>query len=489
MKQLKELFSDTLVYGISHVLARFIGYLLVPLYTNVFEPGKYGVVGLVFAAMALFNVLFTMGMESSYIRYAKNRERSKDVFKTLQLFLIGSSVLLVFLTWLSEPLISPQIGLQEGDIIFRLMLGILFFDTLTIIPFAELRLIRKAVTFAVLKTGNVILNLGINFYLILIQSYDIEAVFIANLIASVATALVIWVITGNMWQGMWDVKILKKGLVFGLPFVPAGIGYVINEMMDRLFLKGMSSEAISEIYGPGYTADDIVGIYNACYKLAVFMLLVVQMYRLAWQPFFMRKSDDEDAPILFAQSFSLFNVAAAVVFLMVSLFVDQIVAIKIPFTKATLIGEGYWMGLNIVPVLLMAYWFQGWYVNFSAGIFIREKTKELAKITLAGALITVILNLLLIPHLGMLGSAWATFGSYASMAVMIYFYSVRSFKVPYRMLKNTGVLAICGLTVFSKPFLSELNFSQIEASVLLFIIAVLMVGAVHRQSIINTIRK
>lgn len=489
MKQLKELFSDTLIYGISHVLARFIGYLLVPLYTNVFEPGKYGIVGLVFAAMALFNVVFTMGLESSYIRYAKNRERAKDVFKTLQLFLLVSSVLLVCFTWLFEPLIAPQIGLVEGDSIFRLMLGILFFDTLSIIPFAELRLIRKAGTFAVLKTGNVILNIGINFYLILIQNYGIEAVFIANLIASVATALVIWVVTRKMWQGLWDKEILKKGLVFGLPFVPAGIGYVINEMMDRLFLKGMSSESIVELYGPGFIAEDIVGIYNACYKLAVFMLLVVQMYRLAWQPFFMRKSDDKEAPVLFAQSFSLFNIAAAMVFLSVSLFVEQIVAIKIPFTEATLIGEGYWMGLNIVPILLMAYWFQGWYVNFSAGIFIKENTKELAKITLAGALITIVMNLLLIPHFGMLGSAWATLCSYTGMAVMIYFYSTRSYKVPYRMLKNTGVLVICGLAVVLKPFLSELNFSQIESSVLLFVIAVLLIGAIHSQSIIDAIKK
>lgn len=479
MKQLKELFSDTLIYGISSVFARFLGYLLVPLYTNIFAPGEYGIVGLVFVAIALFNVLFTMGMESAYIRYAKNRDRAKDIFKTLQLFLIGTSLLLGGLVWLLQPVIAPQLGLSPGSSIYLMMIGILVFDTLAIVPFAELRLVRKSIVFAILRTANIVLNLGINFYLILVKGFGIEAVFISYFVASFVTAIVIWMITLPLWKGSWDIELLQKSIRFGFPFIPAGIGYVINEMLDRFFLKEMSADSITGIYGASYSAEDIVGIYNACYKLAVFMLLIVQMYRMAWQPFFMRKSEDEEAPKLFAQSFNYFNLAAAVVFLGVSLFVNEIVAIKIPFTEATLIGDSYWLGLNVVPVLLMAYWFQGWYVNFSAGIFISEKTKELAKITLIGGVITVVLNLLFIPHFGMMGSAWATFFSYASMAMLIYRYSVKSFKVPYQLVKNIGVLFICGAAVWIKPFLTNLNFSELTASITLFITALILVVTVH----------
>jgi O-antigen/teichoic acid export membrane protein len=124
-----------------------------------------------------------------------------------------------------------------------------------------------------------------------------------------------------------------------------------------------------------FTPEDIVGIYGACYKVAVFMLLLIQMFRMAWQPFFMRHSDDPDAPRIFARAFLYFNIVAAALYLLVGLFAQEIVAIRIPFTEATLINSRYWAGLEIVPLLLLAYWFHGWYINFSAGIFISEKTK------------------------------------------------------------------------------------------------------------------
>lgn len=477
MKKLKELFSDTLVYGISSVFARFINYLLVPLYTGIFDPDKYGIVGLVYAAIGFLNVLFTMGMESSYIRYGKDRELAGSYFKTLQLFLLGSSGVLILLLWLLQPILSPILGLNGGaEGIFLMMLGILFFDTLSIVPFAELRLVQKAWLFAALKTINVFINLGLNFYLILGLKYGIEAVFISNLAASVVTALAIWVVTFPMFSGEWKKEFLQKALSFGLPFIPAGIGHVINEMLDRFFLQGMSEESILSIYGQDYSPEHIVGVYNACYKLAVFMLLLVQMFRMAWQPFFMRQSDGEDAPALFAQTFTFFNVAAAVVFLTVSLFLEQIVSIKIPFLDAYLIGKEYWMGLSIVPFLLIAYWFQGWYVNFSAGIFIAEKTKRLAQITLTGAVITIAVNLVLIPIYGMMGSALATLLSYLVMAMLIYRYSVSSFNVPYKLWQGFAVVGVTALAVFGKPFLSERFFSDITASIVLFISALFLIS-------------
>ncbi|MCR9131094.1 MAG: polysaccharide biosynthesis C-terminal domain-containing protein [bacterium] len=485
MSKLRELFSDTLIYGISSVFARFINYLLVPLYTGIFDPEAYGVVGLVYAAIAFLNVIFTMGMESAYLRYAKDRDQASSFFKTLQLFLLGSSVLLVVTMWIIQPVVSPLLGIEQSSDIYLLMLGILLFDTLSIVPFAELRFVRKAITFASLKTGNVLINIGLNFYLILGLDYGIEAVFISNFVASIVTALVIWLITIPQFSGKWNSDHLRTALVFGLPFVPAGIGHVINEMLDRFFIKGMSPEAIETIYGAGISADYLVGIYNACYKLAVFMLLLVQMYRMAWQPFFMRQSDDADAPHLFAKAFSLFNFAAAIMVLFVALFVDHIVAIRIPFLNTTLIGEEYWIGLSIVPVLLFAYWFQGWYVNFSAGIFIKNKTKKLAQITLIGALITVIANLILIPFYGIMGSATATLLSYFVMALLIYFYANRAMEIPYKKLQAIGVLAITALAIWAKPFLVDQNFSDIAASLLLFIASVLLISVLSLRNIIG----
>lgn len=486
MTKLKELFSDTLVYGISSVVARFIGYLLVPLHTAVFSESQYGIVTLIFAAIALFNVVFTMGMESAYIRYAKDRDKAKDIFKTVQLFLLGTSGVLVLLVWIAEPFVAPTIGLESGDPILWIMLGILFFDTLAVVPFAELRLIRKSILFAVLKTGNVVVNLGLNFYLILGLDYGIEAVFISNLVASMLTALAIWVFTIPMFMGEWNTALLKKALIFGLPFIPAGFGHAINELVDRFFLKAMDQSVIDSLYSADYTPDDIVGIYGACYKLAVFMLLIVQMFRMAWQPFFMRQSEEESAPETFSQTFTLFNAAAASVFLFVALFAQQIVSIKIPILDFYLVDEKFWAGLSIVPVLLLAYWFQGWYINFSAGIFISETTKRLPQITLIGAGITIAANLILIPIFGMMGSALATLASYAVMALIIYYYSTKAFEVPYKLVTGFGMMILAAGLFYLKPTVISFGLSELVASLLLLISGIAAIGFISYISVFST---
>ncbi len=487
MKQLKELFSDTLIYGISHVFTRFVGYLLVPFYTGVFDTSVYGIVSLIYVLLAFLNIIFTYGMESTYFRYAKDRDKAKDIFKTIQLFLLATTIVLIVIVWFLNPLLNPLIGIVEPFPLFTLMLGILAFDTLSAVPFAELRLARKPYHFAFLKALNVFINIGLNFYLILELNLSIEAVLISNVIASMITAFIVWGITFDMMKGSWDGQFLKKALVFGLPFVPAGIGYVINEMIDRIFLKKMDSETLTTLYGlaadgSAYTGKDIVGIYSAGYKIAVVMLLFVTVFRYAWQPFFMRKSDEEEAPKIFSETFRYFNLGAAGIFIFFSLFVSQIVQIKIPFTNATLIGKDYWMGLSVVSPLLMAYWLQGWYINFSAGIFIGEKTKVLAFITLIGSVITVTGNFLFVPYFGMMASAYTTLVSYAVMAFIIYFHSKKAFDVPYKIWQGVAVLLIADLTTYLQPFLKRLLSSDFLASVLLLIIGVGVIGILTRKN-------
>jgi len=458
LKKLRELLSDTLVYGISSVLARFIGYLLVPLHTDAFEPAQYGVVSLVYAGLAFLNVIFTFGMESAYLRYAKDRSKAKNVFKTLQLGLGGLSSLLVMLLVLLAPALMPTMNLAEtgNQSLYWMMLGILWFDTMVLIPFAELRLVRRQWLFAIIKTGNIIVNVGLQFYLILGLSWGIEAVFLSSLIASGLTALILWALTAPMMSGSWNTPVLRKALSFGLPFIPAGLGFAVNETLDRFFLGNyLPQSTIDRLYDPGMVPDDIVGIYSASYKVSVFMLLLVQMFRMAWQPFFLRESDNPDAPAIYREVFRYFNGVAGFCFLVVALFVQQIVQIKIPLLDAYLVGEEYWMGLQIVPLLLVAYWFHGWYMNFSAGIFIQEKTKVLPVITLIGAAITIGANLLLIPVYGMMGSAAATLISYFSMALMLYYQSTKVYRVNYQMIRAFAMMFLAIGCLFAVPYLQE----------------------------------
>ncbi|MEX2404117.1 MAG: polysaccharide biosynthesis C-terminal domain-containing protein, partial [Balneolales bacterium] len=271
--------------------------------------------------------------------------------------------------------------------------------------------------------------------------------------------------------GSWNLAVLKKSLYFGIPYIPAGVGYAINEVLDRFFLNQMVQTDISRLYGSDFTSEEITGIYNACYKLAVFMLLTVQMFRMAWQPFFMRHAREAKVEKTFADVFLLFNLAAAVIFLAVGLFAVQIVQIRIPLLDGTLIDSRYWMGLSIVPYLLLAYWFQGWYVNFTAGIFIAEQTRKLPLITLLGAMITVGLNTLLIPLWGMQGAATATLVCYAAMSLMILYYSRRYLPVPYQLGKAGLMMIIAVAALLSADFIIIPFINDLAGRIVIFIIS------------------
>jgi O-antigen/teichoic acid export membrane protein len=435
VSRLRELLSDSLVYGLSSVVARFLNYLLVPLYTGVFSPAEYGVVGLIYGAIVFLNVIFTMGLESAYIRYASDRERAKDVFKTLQMLLLGASVVFLAVMWLAAPFAYELMGLDgaSADRIYMYLFAILFWDAVCVVPYAELRLSERPWIFAGLKTLNVALTIGMNLFLILSVGMGIEAVLLSNAVASAVTGLMVWMVTWPMLRGGWSSGIAKEALWFGLPYVPNGIGFAINEVLDRFWLSRMDPSDLLRLYGEGVTASDITGYYNAVYKLGVFMLLLVQMFRMAWQPFFMKHASATDAPELFGRVFRAFNIGAGVVFLGVALFAADIAAIRIPFTSATLIDARYWSALPIVPWILAAYWFQGWFVIFSVGVFLKDRTKRLPVITWAGAMVTIFANLLLVPMFGMTGAAMATTASYALMSLVLLNDTKKAYPVAYAL--------------------------------------------------------
>ncbi len=493
MGKIRELFSDTLVYGISSVAARFINYLLVPFYTKFFDPAAYGIIGLIYGAIVFLNVLFTFGMESSYLRYGADREKARDVFKTIQVSLLGGASLLVLVSWLFMPLLAPLLGLDafvsasseqitgptatlgwhpfSGEALFYLMLAILWLDALCMVPFAELRLVRRAMTYALIRLFNVIVNVLLNLYLVMGAGWGIEAVLVSNVIASLLTFLILGWFTAPLYGGRWSGMIIRRALWFGLPVIPAGLSHAINEVMSRFAVNNMPQESVDRLYGPHYTADDITGIFNACIKLSVFMLLAVQMFRMAWLPFVMRQSGSDDVQKTFAEVFTWFNIAAAVVFVGIGLFVEQVVQIRIPLLDGTLIDSRYWMGLYIVPWLLMAYWFQGWFLNFMAGVFIEEKMWYFSGITVIGALITLIGNVLLVPVYGMQGAVWVTLLCFLSMAVMMYFLTQHVYPVPYKLAKNAMIVLFSGSVVAVGHGFGTDFFEPLFAKMVLFMLS------------------
>lgn len=435
MGRIRELFSEAIVYGISTVVARFLNYLLVPFYTAIFSQSEYGVVSILYSSMMFFNIVLTFGMESSYLRYAK--ESKKEVFGVVMLMILGVSLSLGALVWLSAPLFSSWFTADYAGsgYFWQLLVAIIVLDAITAVPFVELRVEQRAYMFSALKILGVIINLGLNLYLILVLGMGIEAILYSNIVASLATLIgIVWA-TRTKWRLTWDGQIARTALTFGLPFIPAGLGYVVNESLDRFFLGGMSPAVVESLYGAGVTALDVTGVYAACYKIAMFMTLGTQMFRMAFQPFFMRNYKDKDSPAVYRKVFVYFSYAAATAFLSIALFREEIVAIPIPFTSATLIDSRYWWGLDIVPWILLANWFSGWYYNFTAGVFITEKTKTLPLITLTGASITVVGLSFLVPVLGMMGAAITTLFSYATMAIFLWIMSERLMPVGYPVLR------------------------------------------------------
>jgi len=453
MSKIRELFSDSMIYGLSSVVARFINYLLVPFYTKFFDPAEYGVIGLIYAAIVFLNVIYTFGMESAYIRYAADSKWVKEkVFVTLQLALFGVATALgAVLYFGAGPFVMPLMSL-DGSVglhLFGMMLSILWLDALSIVPYAHLRLVRKAWIYAIIKLVNVILNVALNLYLVIGLGWGLEAILISNIVASAASLLLLILVTLPMYKAAPEMAILKTALIFGLPYVPNGIGFAINEVLDRFFLNQMDPDSILSIYGTAYSPEEITGIYNACYKLAIFMLLMVQMFRLAWQPFFMRYANDKSSPELFGRIFFYFNIACTAVFLVVGLYAEYIVALPVPFLDGTIIDQRYWSGLHIVPILLMAYWFQGWFVNFSSGIFIKEKTIRFPLITFAGAIFTVAGNIMLVPILGMAGSAIATLVCYAVMSILTLYYAQKVYRVNYPFISVIFMMVSGSLIVWA----------------------------------------
>ena len=422
-EKLKQLSKDTAIYGVSTVVGRFLNFLLVPFYTNIFLPEEYGIITNVYAFIAILNIIFIYGMDAAYIRFAKDKElgKERDIFSTPYFAVIIFSLILSLLIILLKTPIGNSLAVPDNyNYLFLFVASILFADVITAIPFIRLRLERKTKKFAYFKIINIIINVSLNLYLILKLKMGIEAVFISNLAASVITFILLIPSIIKLLNFSFSISIFKRMLKFGLPYLPAGLGAVLIQVIDRPIMEHL-------------TDLNTLGIYQANYKLGIFMMLFVSMFQYAWQPFFMQESKDAEAKKVFSKVLTYFTLAGSVILIVLSLFIDDIV--KLEIFGRTIIGPLYWSGVDIVPVILFAYLFNGLYVVFTAGVYIKEKSIYVPLITGLGAIINIIVNFLLIPLMGMMGAAFATLASYFVMASGLYFVTQKFYKIRYEQKK------------------------------------------------------
>ncbi|WP_187261142.1 lipopolysaccharide biosynthesis protein [Pontibacter beigongshangensis] len=460
----KKLVGQTAAYGLSSIIGRVLNYLLVPVYTKAFLPEAYGVVTYLYSFVALFNVVYTYGMETAFFRFANKPGTDQHALYNKVLSLIGSSSLLftAILLLASGP-IASFIGFPERQEYIVWLAIVLAIDAIATIPFAWLRLQNKAVKFASIKLVNILLTVGANMFFLVfcrqvyngdylpelrpwvVKVYDpdfgVGYIFLINLVANALQLPLLWKEL-RIFRFRLDAEQLKPMLRYAYPLLFMGLAGMVNEVIDRILLE----YHLPENFYPNMSNMAAVGIYGACYKLSIFMSLAIQAFRYAAEPFFFSQASDKNSPQAFAQIMKWFVISCAFIFLFVSAFRHEIAQV--------FIDERYHSGLVVVPILLLANLFLGVYYNLSVWFKLTDRTQFGTWISAGGAIITIMLNLLLIPVLGYVGSAWATLVCYFAMAAVSYWLGQRYHPIPYpagRIISYVVLAALLLLVVMYVP--------------------------------------
>ncbi len=431
MNTIKKLVGQTAIYGLSSIVGRFLNYLLVPLYTYNLPTEQYGVVTELYAYVSFLIIILTYGMETGFFRFSEIETNLNKVYSTTLTSLLSTSSLFIIFFLVFYKNVASAIGYSSHPEYILWFAFIIATDAFVSIPFAKLRRENKAVKFATIKLINIFVNVGLNLFFIKLCPYLIEQnpdswvvafgfgdisikyIFISNLVASLITLILLLPdIFGVKLE--FDKALLKKILIYSLPLLVAGLAGMVNETLDRILLKVLlpaSSDIMQQI-----------GIYGANYKIAILMTLFIQMFRYAAEPFFFSQAKEKDAKEIYAKVMKFFVIFGLLIFLFVMLYID---AIKY------FIGADYRSGLKIVPIILLANLFLGVIYNLSVWYKLTNKTKFGAYIALIGAGITILLNIILIPKIGYMGSAWATFFCYLLMMIISFIWSRKTYKIVY----------------------------------------------------------
>lgn len=451
MSALKTLFKQTFIYGLATVLPRMLSFLLVPLYTTkgvLSSVAEYGKVSIIFSYFVIFNVVLAYGMETAFFRFFNKEEDKDKVIGTLAISLIVTSVVFFVLALLFQNQIAHFIDIDVKYI--NLVIWILLLDALVIIPFAWLRATQKPMRYAVIKILNVAINLGLNLFFLLAlkdlasdgslfdniykPNFEINYIFIANLIASGVTLLLMFSFYIKI-KYKFDSALWKTMLRYAFPILIAGIAFSINETFDRILLKELL---------PADIAETQIGMYSACYKIALFMTLFAAAYKLGIEPFFFSHAKTNNPQRNYARILEFYVAFGSVILLTVVVFAD---ALK-PYIVRS---EAYWEAMWIVPIILIANFCLGIYHNLSVWYKITDRTKFGAYISVFGALITLAINILFIKTYGYKASAIATLIAYATMMFLSYYFGKKYYPIPYN-LKKIGLYFTLSIVLSTLSF-------------------------------------
>jgi O-antigen/teichoic acid export membrane protein len=443
---IRQLAKQTIWYGLSNIVGRFINYLLTPILTYIYDAEKFGEISILFATAAFLNIIFTYGMETSYFRF-NQIENEKKVFNTGMSSLLITTILFSFvlITFSQEMANFMQLSEHPEYVIWVVL--IVAFDTMTVLPFSKLRHEGRPRKFALIKLATILVNVAaVLFFLFYCKpsfekgdtafpgswynpSIGIGYVFIAQLLASALTLLFLF----PEWKGFtwyFDKKLFSELLIYSAPLLVVGFGGMINETIDRFML-------IHRFDGTVQQAKVANGIYSANYKLAVLIVIFIQTFRMGAEPFFFKHASNENARETYARIMNLFIIACCCCFLSVVLFLD----LWKHFMGVNNHPE-YLQGLMLVPILMLAKIFLGIYYNLSIWYKLTNRNTIGAIITVIGAGLTIVINYMLVPFLGYFACAIATVVCYGSMMLISYFMGQLHYPIPYHWNKGMGYILL-----------------------------------------------
>ena len=454
MSLYKNLFKQTLIYGLATVLPRMISFLLNPLYVDQLPKQEFADVSIVFAWLVFFNVILSYGMETAFFRFFNTEENKKKVISTSTVSIFWTSIAFLGLALLYRNALSHWSGVKIEYVTYTIW--ILVLDALAIIPFSRLRATKRPMVYAAIKIGNVGINVLFNLFFLLLlpqlansnpdgffntiyfENFQVGYIFVANLIASLLTFVIL---SPDYLKINWkfDFELWKRMIDYAFPILIAGLAFAINEHFDKILLDKL------------HVSKEDIGAYSACYKVGMFMVLFRTAYTLGIEPFFFSHASNENAQHTYATITKYFVIFGSFICLFVIAFADLLKYFLVP-------NPSYWVADKVIPLIVLANFFLGIYTNLSVWYKIIDRTKVGAYISIVGAIVTLALNFILIPKIGYYGSAIATIAAYGSMMIISYQMGQKKYPIPYEMnviLKYLGITILFSAISFYIPILRE----------------------------------
>lgn len=432
MANLKSLAKDTAIYGLSSIAARFINYLLVPIQTDRFNSagGQYGIITNVYAYVALLIVVLTYGMETTFFRFMSKEGENPDRVYATTLKMVGmTSLLFMAVVILFNQPIASVLGYSDHPEYILIMYVTVAIDAFAAIPFAYLRCKHRPIKFATLKMLNITFNIVLNLLYLVVLPYfkinpfgiyddrftlDVVWVFYINLFCTIATLLMLWKeLAGIRYK--FDMVTCRRMLSYTFPLLIMGLAGQLNQCASQIIFpyvfNGTPEEARMQL-----------GIYGACIKIAMIMVMITQAFRYAYEPFVFGKSKDKDNKDTYAKAMKFYIIFTLLAFLSVMGYMDVL---------RHVVGRSYWEGLEIVPIVMAAEIMFGIFFNLSFWYKLTDRTIWGAYFSGIGATVLIVMDILLIPRMSYWACAWAGFVSYAVSMVISYYFGQKYYPIKY----------------------------------------------------------